>query len=158
MSSGSFRRHGRLLNPNHVLRLSSKPFVNHQHQEEGIIMKKAIVTLACALIVPLAFGQTSSKVKKQRATTTAETVTVTGTMVTASTTEEGTAASYQPAKTLVIREDGANKPGHYVLNGPGRIVNKKGKIVRTAIQPGARVRVYYVNTDGSRVVDHVVVE
>src|SRR6266516_6420124 len=44
------------------------------------------------------------------------------------------------------------------INGPGHIVNKKGEVVRTAIKAGARVRVYYVNTGGSRVVDHVVVE
>ena len=120
-------------------------------------MKKAIVTLACALIVPLAFGQTNSTGKKQGATT-AESITVTGTMVEATTSEEGAAASYQPAKTLVIRADGVNKPGHYVLNGPGRIVNEKGEIIRTAIKSGARVHVYYVNTGDSRVVDHVVVE
>ena len=116
------------------------------------------LVLACALIVPLAFGQTSSTVKKQGATTN-ETVTVTGTMVEATTSEEGAAASYQPPKTLVIRADGVNLPGHYVLNGPGHILNKKGEVVRTSIKPGAHVRVYYyVNTDGSRVVDHVVVE
>jgi Xaa-Pro aminopeptidase len=120
-------------------------------------MKKTIVTLACALIAPLAFAQTSSKGTRQGATT-AEPITVTGTMVEATTSEEGAAASYQPAKTLVVRQDGVNKPGHYVLNGPGHIVNKKGEVVRTAIKPGARVRVYYVNTGGSRVVDHVVVE
>jgi hypothetical protein len=120
-------------------------------------MKKAIVTLVCALLVPLAFGQTSPKVKKQTGNT-AEEVTVTGTMVEATTSEEGAAASYQPPKTLVIRADGVNKPGHYVLNGPGHIVNKKGEIIRTAVRPGAHVRVYYVNTGGERVVDHVVVE
>ncbi len=105
-------------------------------------MKKTIVTLACALIAPLAFAQTSSKGTRQ-GTTTAETITITGTMVT-ETSEEGAAASYQP--------------GRYVLNGSGHIVNKKGEVVRTAIKAGARVRVYYVNTGGSRVVDHVVVE
>jgi hypothetical protein len=120
-------------------------------------MKKAIVALACALIMPLAFGQTSSVGKKQGAGT-AETITITGTMVTEMGSEEGAAASYQPAKTLVIRTDGANDPSRYVLNGPGHIFNKKGELVRTAIKPGARVRVYYVNTDDSRVVDHVVVE
>jgi len=119
-------------------------------------MKKTIVTLACALIAPLAFAQTSSKGTRQ-GTTTAETITITGTMVT-ETSEEGAAASYQPARTLVIREDASNNPGRYVLNGPGDIVNKKGEVVRTAIKAGARVRVYYVNTGGSRVVDHVVVE
>ncbi len=115
-----------------------------------------MVTLACALIAPLAFAQTSSKSTRQ-GTNTAETITVTGTMVT-ETTEEGAAASYQPARTLVIRTDGANDPGRYVLNGPGHIVNKKGQVVRTAIKAGARVRVYYVNAGGSRVVDHVIVE
>src|SRR2546427_333859 len=63
-------------------------------------MKKTIVTLACALIAPLAFAQTSSKGTRQ-GTTTAETITITGTMVT-ETTEEGAAASYQPVKTLGV--------------------------------------------------------
>jgi hypothetical protein len=42
-------------------------------------MKKTIITLACALIAPLAFAQTSSKGTRQ-GTTTAETITVTGTL------------------------------------------------------------------------------
>jgi hypothetical protein len=120
-------------------------------------MKKAIVALACALIVPLAFGQTNSTVKKQGAST-AETITITGTMVTEMGSAEGAATTYQPAKTLVIRTDGAKDPSRYVLSGPGHILDKKGEIVRTPVKPGARVRVYYVNTGGSRVVDHVVVE
>src|SRR2546422_4133859 len=124
-------------------------------------MKKAIVTLACALLVPLAFAQTSSTGKGHKGqgsntTTTAEPITVTGTFI-KMTTEEGAAASYQPAKTLVVREDSSNNPGSYVLNGTGHVVNKAGKVVHT-IKPGTRVRVYYVNTGGSRVVDHVVVE
>ena len=118
-------------------------------------MKKTIVTLVCLLIVPLAFAQTSSKGKRQGPTT-AESITVTGTIIT-TTTEEAAAASYQPAKTLVVREDGANNPGRYVLNGTGHVVNKAGEVVQTAIKPGTRVRVYYVNTGDSRVVDHVVV-
>jgi hypothetical protein len=117
-------------------------------------MKKTIVTLVCLLIAPLAFAQTSSKSKRQGPTT--ESITVTGSIIT-TTTEEGAAASYQPFKTLVVREDGSNKPGRYVLNGPGRVVNKAGEVVQTAIKPGSRVRVYYINTGDSRVVDHVVV-
>ena len=119
-------------------------------------MKKAIITIACALIVPLAFGQASSTVKKQ-GDTTAESITVTGTMI-SMTTAEGAATSYQPAKTLVIREDTSNNPGRYVLNGPGHVVDKKGEVIQTPIKPGARVRIYYVNTADSRVIDHVVVE
>ena len=119
-------------------------------------MKKIIVTLACALIAPLAFAQTSSK-GTRKGTTTAESITVTGTIIT-TTTEEGTAASYQPVKTLVVREDSSNKPGTYVIRGPGHVMNKAGVPIRTAIKPGTRVRVVYVNTGNSRVVDHVMVE
>jgi hypothetical protein len=130
-----------------------KPF--HQHQQGGIIMKKTIVTLACALIAPLAFAQTSSKSKRHGPTTT-EPITVTGAIIT-TTTEEGAAASYQPIKTLVVREDRSNNPGSYVLNGPGHVVNKAGEVVQTAIKPGTRVRVYYINTGDLHMVDHVVV-
>ena len=114
-------------------------------------MKKAIVALACcALFAPLAFAQT----KKQTATT-SETITVTGRIVTES--SDGAAANYQPAKTLVIREDKSNKPGTYVLNGPGNVVDKRGDAVKTKVKPGTRVRVYYTNVGDQRVIDHVVV-
>jgi hypothetical protein len=117
-------------------------------------MKKTIVTLACcALIAPLAFAQTH----KKQTTTTEEPITVTGTII-KTTTEDGAAASYQPVKTLVVREDRSNNSGNYVLNGPGHVVNKRGEVVQTAIKPGTRVRVYYVSTGDSRMVDHVIVD
>ena len=118
-------------------------------------MKKIIVTLGCVLIALLAFAQPSSTDKKQ-GTTTTEPVQVTGTII-RTPTEDGAAASYQPAKTLVVREDSSNTPGTYVLKGPGHVVDKAGKVIQTAIKPGARVRVYYVNEGDSRMVDHVVV-
>ncbi len=64
-------------------------------------MKKTIVTLACALIAPLAFAQTSSKGTRQ-GTNTAEPITVTGTIITTP-TDEGTAASYQPENARCSR-------------------------------------------------------
>jgi hypothetical protein len=123
-------------------------------------MKKTVFTLACcALIAPLAFAQTNSTGKGQRATTT-EAITVTGTIIKTETEAgAGTAASYQPFKTLVVNVDGSNNnPRRYVLNGTGSVVNKAGEAVRTPIKPGSHVRVYYMNTGDSRVVDHVVVE
>ena len=118
-------------------------------------MKKTIVTLTCCtLIAPLTFAQTRSAHTRHRTTTT-EAVTVTGTIV--PTPEQGAATNYQPVKTLVVREDGSNNPGRFVLNGPGRVINKWGQVVQTAIKPGSRVLVYYMNTGASRVVDHVVV-
>jgi hypothetical protein len=120
-------------------------------------MKKIIVSLACcALVAPLAFAQTRSTHKKQT-TTTEEPITVTGTII-KTTSKEGAAASYQPVKTLVVREDRSDNPGNYVLNGPGHVVNKKGELVQTAIKPGTRVHVYYVSTGDLRMVDHVVVD
>jgi hypothetical protein len=129
----------------------------HQYKQGGITVKKTIVTLVCALIVPLAFAQTSSTAKKHKrhVTTTTEPITVTGTYIAM---EEGAAASYQPAKTLVIRTDGSNNPDRYVLEGPGAVVNKRGQVIRTPIKPGARVHVFYTAVGATRVVDHVVVE
>ena len=118
-------------------------------------MKKIIVTLGCVLIALLAFAQPSSTDKKQ-GTTTTEPVQVTGTII-RTTTEEGAAASYQPSKTLVVREDSSNYQGRYVLNGRGHVLNKAGEIVQTAIKPGTRVRVYYANMGDFRVIDHVVI-
>jgi hypothetical protein len=120
-----------------------------------IIMKKAIITVTCcALVAPLAFGETRSTHRSHRTTTT-EAVTVTGTIVPKP--GEGVATNYQPVKTLVVRENGSNNPGRYVLNGPGRVINKWGQVIQTAIRPGSRVLVYYMNTGDLRVVDHVVV-
>jgi len=122
------------------------------------MIKKIIVILACgALIAPVALAQTGSKHKTQRTTTTEQPITVTGTFLKL-TTGEGSAASYQPFKTLVVREDRSNAPGSYVLNGPGHVVNKKGEVVQTAIKPGTRVRVFYVSAGDSRIVDHVVID
>ena len=115
-------------------------------------MKRTIVTLGCLLLAPLAFAQPSSTNKKQ---TTTEPVTVTGAVI-KMTTEEGAAASYQPIRTLVIREDNAKKAERYVVNGRGHVLNKAGQVVQTAIKPGARVRVYYANTSDLRTIDHVV--
>ena len=115
-------------------------------------MKKRNVLLACLLIAPSAFAQ-PSETKNKQATT--EPITVTGKTI-KMTTEEDVTASYQPLKTLVVREDRSRPPGRYVLDGPGHVLDTTGKVVQTRIRPGARIRVYYLNTGASRAVDHVV--
>jgi hypothetical protein len=120
-------------------------------------MKKPItILICCALLAPLAFAQPESKGKGQ-GTSSTEAVTVTGTII-KMTSEEGSAANYQPVKTLVVREDRSNTPGSYVLNGRGHVVNKKGEAIQTAIKPGTRVHIYYANLGDSRMVDRVVVD
>jgi hypothetical protein len=115
-------------------------------------MKRTIVTLVCLLFASLAFAQPSSTNKKQ---TTTEPITVTGAIIKMM-AEEGAAASYQPLKTLVVRQDSSKDPTRYVLNARGHVLNKTGQVVQTAIKPGARVRVYYTNTGDLRTIDHVV--
>ena len=119
-------------------------------------MKKVITILVCcALLAPLAFAQPESKGKRQSTTT--EEITVTGAVI-KMTSEEGSAANYQPIKTLVVLEDRSNTPGTYVLNGRGHVVNKKGEAIQTAIKPGTKVHIYYANMGDLRMVDRVVVD
>lgn len=121
------------------------------------MMKKAIVSIACcALIAPLAFAK-DSKQKNQTANATEQGVTVTGTTAT-TTVQEASAASYQPARTLVIREHGSNDTNRYVLEGRGHVLNKEGEAIHTAIKAGTHVRVYFASTNGVKTIDHVVVD
>jgi hypothetical protein len=114
------------------------------------MIKETIVIVACgALIASVAFAQPRSSATEQP-------ITVTGTVITAA--EDGSAANYQPVKTLVVRQDRSNVPGTYILNGPGHVVNKNGEVIQTAIKPGTHVRVYYANMGDLRMIDHVVVD
>ena len=70
--------------------------------------------------------------------------------------EGGAAAGYQPARTLVVHQDGA---GRYVLDGVGHVFNTKGELVRSAIKPGTPLHVYFANDEaGMQIIDRVVVD
>ncbi len=72
------------------------------------MVKKTIIALACVLIASPAFAQTTTNAQVSPTTTaltTVEGVTVTAPIIAA---QGGSAASYQPAGTLVIRTDSAN--------------------------------------------------
>ena len=94
------------------------------------MVKKTIIALACVLIASPAFAQTTTKRTRYHRTTTALT-TVEGVTVTAPIigSQGGSAASYQPAGTLVIRTDGAN-PERFDMFGPGLVYDKYGRPVR----------------------------
>ncbi len=83
------------------------------------------MALACALIAPLAFAQTS--------TATTETARST----------EGTVSTYKPGKRIVVRSEREDNPISYVLGKTAHYVNKAGrKIDQHLIMPGSRVIVY----------------
>ena len=115
-------------------------------------MKKSIITLACAMIAPIAFAQTSTT------TETTKTNPVTGTTTTETTTtySAGTVTTYEPNKTIVVKSE--EGPVSFALGTAARIVDGAGKIVTAPLRSGQKVRVYYTGTGEKRVVEHVQVE
>jgi endonuclease YncB( thermonuclease family) len=113
-------------------------------------MKKTIIGIACALVAPLAFAQTS--------TTTTETTTepATTTQTTSTTYTAGTVTTYEPGKTVVVR--GEQGPVSFALGTAARIVDGAGKIVTAPLRAGQKVRVYYTGPTERRTVERVVVE
>ena len=117
------------------------------------MVKKAIVALACVLIASMAFAQTRYY-STPTSVTASERVIVTAPPIIEA--QEGTAASYQPAGTLVVRTDSAN-PERFDSFGPGLVHDRLGRAIRGPIKPGARVVVFYASDGYTRLIDHVVV-
>jgi len=115
-------------------------------------MNKGIITVACALIAPVAFAQTSTTTTEQTTATAPATTTTTST-----TYEVGTVDTYTPGKTIVVKSE-RQGPVSFALGTAARIVNGAGKIVTAPLRPGQKVRVYYTGTGDTRVVEHVQVE
>ena len=115
-------------------------------------MKRMIVSLACALIAPLAFAQTSTTT-----TDTTRTNPATGTTTETTTTySSGTVTTYEPGKTIVVKSE--EGPVSFALGTAARIVDGAGKVVTAPLRAGQRVRVYYTGPTEKRVVERVVVE
>ena len=105
------------------------------------MVKKTINALACALIAPLAFAQTSTTTTKQ------------------TTTGSGTVTTFEPGEIIVVGSESGNDTFSYVLDDAVRYVNKAGRqIDEHLIKPGTRVHVYYNNRGESPVVNRVVVD
>jgi len=119
-------------------------------------MKRTILSLACALIAPLAFAQTSTTTTEK--TTTTDPNAVSSQTTTTTTTSDGTVTTFTPGKTIVVKTT-ATDPISYVLGKTVHYVNKAGKEIEAAmIKPGARVHVYYDNVGETRTVSRVVVD
>ena len=115
-------------------------------------MKKLIIGLACAAVAPFAFAQTSTTTTEQTTTTAPAATTTTSTTYTA-----GTVTTYEPNKTIVVRDE-REGPVSFALHAPVRIVDRAGHVVKRVLTPKDRVRVYYTGTGDARVVEHVEVE
>jgi hypothetical protein len=116
-------------------------------------MNKSIITVACALVAPVAFAQTSTTTTEQ--TTTSAPVATTS--ETTTTYEAGTVDTYTPGKTIVVKSE-RQGPVSFALGTAARVVDGAGKIVTAPLRAGQKVKVYYSGNGERRVVDHVQVE
>ena len=117
-------------------------------------MNKSIITVACALIAPVAFAQTSTTTTEQ---TTTSAPAATTTTETSTTYEAGTVTTYTPGKTIVVKSE-REGPLSFALGTAARIVDGAGKIITAPLRAGQKVRVYYTGTGEKRVVERVQVE
>jgi endonuclease YncB( thermonuclease family) len=129
-------------------------------------MKKSMITLACAMIAPIAFAQTTTTTEQTTTsapevstTTTTAPVASTSTTETTTTYTDGTVSTFTPGKTIVVRREGVTDPISYTLGKTVRYVTRTGKEIKeNMIRPGARVKVYYSGPENTRVVERVVVD
>lgn len=115
-------------------------------------MNKGILTIACALIAPVAFAQTSTTTTEQTTTTAPATTTTTE----STTYSSGTVTTYEPGKTVVVKSE--EGPVSFALGTAARVVDGAGKVITAPLRAGQKVRVYYTGPTQSRVVERVVVE
>ena len=116
------------------------------------IMKTSLITIACALVAPVAFAQTSTTTTEQTTTSAPATTTTTST-----TYEAGTVTTYTPGKTIVVKDERGG-PVSFALGTAARVVDGAGKIVTAPLRAGQKVRVYYSGTGDTRTVERVQVE
>ena len=107
-------------------------------------MKKMLLNIALAFVAPFAWGQVSQ--------TTTTTTTTEG---------NGTITEFSPGSTIVLKE--SSGPRHYRFGKTVTYVTRSGKVldedtVRTRIKVGIPVRVHYVGTGDSMMVDRVILD
>jgi hypothetical protein len=108
---------------------------------------------ATALLVAVAYGQTSSTT-----TTTGGTTTTGDTTSTTTTTEStGTVTDFTPGSSLVL-STGTGEPVHYRFGKNVTYVTSDGKTIEASkVRKNSKVRVHYIKEGGDMVVDKVYV-
>jgi hypothetical protein len=107
-------------------------------------MKKALLSMALAVVAPFAWGQVS------------ETATTTTT-----TDASGTITEYTPGSAIALRE--SRGPVRYRFGKTVTYVTRSGRVldqdtVRTRVKIGAPVRVHYVGEGDNIMVDRVILD
>jgi len=113
-------------------------------QRKGKLMKRLLLSIALACVAPFAWGQVS------------ETTTTTTT-----TDASGTITEYTPGSAIVLKE--TSGPVRYRFGKSVTYVTRSGKpldetTVKTKVKVGVPVRVHYVGTGDSMMVDRVILD
>ena len=106
-------------------------------------MKKMLLSMALAVVAPFAWAQVSQ------------------TTTTTTTEGSGTITEYTPGSQIVLKE--TSGPRTYRFGKTVTYVNRSGKVldadvVKTKVRVGVPVRVHYVGTGDSMMVDRVIVD
>jgi hypothetical protein len=111
---------------------------------------------ATALLVAVAYGQTSSTTTSEKTTTTG--AGTTDVQSTTTTTESvGTVTDFSPGASLVL-STGTGEPVHYRFSKTVTYVTPEGKVVEASkIRKNSKVRVHYMKEGSDMVVDKVIV-
>lgn len=114
-----------------------------QLNKKGKNMKKLLLSMALAVVAPFAWAQVSQ------------------TTTTTTTEGSGTITEYSPGSQIVLRE--TSGPRTYRFGKTVTYVTRSGKVldpdvVKTKIKVGVPVRVHYVGTGDSMMVDRVIVD
>lgn len=119
-------------------------------------MKRIILSIACGLLTPLAFAQTSTTTETATTKPTSGTTTETSTT---STTVSGTVTSFTPGTAIFVRTGDGIDPVRYLLGKTVHYVNKAGKEIEpTMVRPGANVQVVYDKSGDTIIVSKVVAD
>src|SRR5437660_5535259 len=124
-------------------------------------MKKALLSIALAVVASFAWGQTTRQplMKTQELPQQSRQQTTT---TTATTTEaNGTITEYTPGSAIVLKE--TTGPVRYRFGKSVTYVTRSGKpldetTVKTRVKVGVPVRVHYLGTGDSMMVDRVILD
>jgi hypothetical protein len=107
---------------------------------------------ATALLMTVAYGQTSSTT-----TTTAGGTTDTQATTTTTTESSGTVTEFSPGSSIVL-STGTGEPTHYRFSKSVTYVTPEGKVIEASkVRKDSKVRVHYIKEGGDMVVDKVIV-
>jgi hypothetical protein len=129
--------------------------------KKGEIMKKVFLSIALAVVAPLAWGQTTRQPLMNEREVPRQQPQRTTTTTTTATEGTGTITEFTPGSAIVLRE--SSGPVSYRFGRTVTYVTRSGRVldentVKTKIRVGVPVRVHYVGTGPNMLVDRVILE